>query len=53
MSTATRAPLTQLYNEMHGLFVQVGKHYCRKREARCEACPLRTLLPAEGANISR
>ena len=34
MSTAPRAPLTQVYNEMHGLFVQVGKHYCHKQRAQ-------------------
>jgi endonuclease-3 related protein len=45
MSSRTRTPTAQLYNEMHGLFVQIGKHYCLKREARCEQCPLRTLLP--------
>jgi len=40
MSIAARTPRAQVYNEMHGLVVQVGKHYCRKAEARCEACPL-------------
>jgi len=44
MSTAQRSPLAQVYNEMHGLFVQVGKHYCRKSEPKCEACPLGPLL---------
>ena len=44
MSTAQRTPLAQVYNEMHGLLVQVGKHYCRKSEALCEICPLRSLL---------
>jgi len=44
MSTAQRSPLAQVYNEMHGLFVQVGKHYCRKSEPRCEACPLGVFL---------
>ena len=44
MSTAGRGPLAQVYNEMHGLFVQAGKHYCQKREARCEACPLGPML---------
>jgi endonuclease-3 related protein len=44
MSTAQRSPLTQVYNEMHGLFVQVGKHYCQKSVPRCEICPLRSLL---------
>jgi endonuclease-3 related protein len=45
MSTAARSSLAQAYNEMHGLLVQVGKHYCLKREPNCEACPLRSLLP--------
>jgi len=44
MSTALRASLAQVYNEMHGLFVQVGKHYCLKRGPRCEICPLGPLL---------
>lgn len=47
MSAASRTSRTQVYNEMHGLFVQIGKHYCRKNEPRCFACPLRKLLPAE------
>ncbi|HUI84167.1 MAG TPA: endonuclease III domain-containing protein [Candidatus Binatia bacterium] len=45
MSEASRPPLAQIYNEMHGLLVQVGKHYCGKAEAKCEKCPLRSLLP--------
>jgi endonuclease-3 related protein len=45
MSTTKRSRLSQVYNEMHGLFVQVGKHYCLKQEPRCEACPLGSLLP--------
>jgi endonuclease III related protein len=45
MSLAQRSPLAQVYNEMHGLMVAVGKHYCLKSEARCEHCPLRTFLP--------
>jgi endonuclease III related protein len=44
MSTSQRNPLTQVYNEMHGLFVQVGKHYCQKSAPRCEICPLGSLL---------
>lgn len=35
-------------NEMHAQFVQVGKHFCRPREARCDQCPLRPFLPASG-----
>jgi endonuclease-3 related protein len=46
MSTTKRSQLSQVYNEMHGLFVQVGKYYCLKQAPRCETCPLRTLLPA-------
>jgi len=44
MSTTRRSPLTQIYNEMHGLLVQVGKHYCHKTEPKCEACPLGSML---------
>jgi endonuclease-3 related protein len=32
------------YNELHALFVQVGKNWCRGREARCNACPLESFL---------
>ncbi len=45
MSTAQRSPLSQVYNEMHGLLVQVGKHYCLKQKPRCEICPLGGILP--------
>jgi len=45
MSLAPRSPLAQVYNEMHGLIVAVGKHYCLKSEPRCEGCPLRQFLP--------
>ena len=44
MSTAQRALPAQVYNEMHGLFVQVGKHYCLKSAPKCEICPLGSLL---------
>ena len=44
MSSAGRSPLSQVYNEMHGLFVQVGKHYCWKKEPKCERCPLGPML---------
>ena len=46
MSTSERTPLIQVYNEMHGLIVGVGKHYCRKSQPRCDECPLRNFLPA-------
>jgi endonuclease-3 related protein len=45
MSTAARAPQAQAYNEMHGLIVGIGKHYCRKTGPHCEQCPLRSYLP--------
>jgi endonuclease-3 related protein len=44
MSAASRAPLAQVYNEMHGLFVQLGKHYCHKQWPKCEVCPLSVML---------
>jgi endonuclease III related protein len=46
MSMAKRTALAQVYNEMHGLIVGVGKNYCRKSQARCDGCPLQKLLPA-------
>lgn len=45
MSTANRTALVQVYNEMHGLIVGVGKQYCRKAKAACEGCPLHPFLP--------
>lgn len=47
MSTAHRTTLVQVYNEMHGLIVGVGKQYCRKAKAACEGCPLQPFLPAK------
>jgi endonuclease-3 related protein len=46
MSLATRLPLAQVFNDMHGYIVGVGKKYCLKSRPRCEECPLRHLLPA-------
>jgi len=46
MSRAARSPLAQIYNDMHGLVVQVGKHYCLKSRPRCETCPLKEFLPS-------
>jgi endonuclease-3 related protein len=45
MSRARRTPLAQIYNEMHGLIVRVGKQYCLKSAPRCEECPLQRFLP--------
>jgi endonuclease-3 related protein len=38
----------KLYNEYHALLVRVGKDYCRKSNPKCEACPLRDMLPVSG-----
>ena len=45
MSIAARTALAQVYNEMHGLIVGVGKKYCRKSQAQCDECPLQRFLP--------
>ena len=37
----------QVYNEFHALLVNVGKNWCRTRQPKCEACPLRRHLPAD------
>ncbi len=47
MSTAHRTALVQVFNEMHGLIVGVGKNYCRKTKPACDVCPLQTFLPAK------
>jgi endonuclease-3 related protein len=45
MSTAKRTALVQVFNEMHGLIVGVGKNYCKKSQPECEHCPLQPFLP--------
>ena len=45
MSTAKRTALVQVYNEMHGLIVGVGKNHCGKSEPKCDDCPLQPFLP--------
>lgn len=45
MSTAPRSNLVQVFNEMHGLIVGVGKNCCLKSQMRCEQCPLQRYLP--------
>jgi endonuclease III-like uncharacterized protein len=44
MSKAKRVPLAQIFNDMHGLIVGVGKNYCLKSKAHCEGCPLQRFL---------
>ena len=43
----------RLYNEFHALLVQVGKNWCRPREARCDRCPLREFLKAGQPRMER
>jgi endonuclease III related protein len=50
MSLAKRDAIVQVFNEMHGLIVGVGKHYCKKSQPECEQCPLQKFLP--GADSS-
>ncbi len=45
VSSAKRTALTQVFNDMHGLIVGVGKNYCLKSQPRCEQCPLQKFLP--------
>jgi len=45
MSTGSRTAVAQVFNEMHGLIVGVGKHYCKKSQPACEQCPLKNFLP--------
>lgn len=45
MSLARRCKTAQVYNDMHGFMVGVGKNYCRKAKPDCEHCPLAALLP--------
>ena len=46
MSAAQRTALVQVYNEMHGLIVGVGKYHCGKSQPRCDQCPLQPFLPS-------
>ena len=52
-SRMRRSPLAQVFNEMHGLIVQVGKNHCLKALPRCHECPLARfpgVLPPPGAS---
>lgn len=55
MSIAKRSGLAQVYNEMHGLIVGVGKNYCLKSNPLCAECPLGKFLPSriEQSGVSR
>ncbi len=45
MSLAKRCSTAQVYNDMHGFMVGIGKNFCHKSEPDCKRCPLATLLP--------
>ena len=45
MSLAKRSVAAQVYNDMHGFMVGVGKNYCHKTNPDCQRCPLAELLP--------
>lgn len=42
----------RLYNEYHALLVNVGKYWCRPREAKCDECPLRQFLPENKTDLA-
>jgi endonuclease III related protein len=46
MSTSKRSNAVQVFNEMHGLIVGVGKNFCKKSQPDCEHCPLKKFLPS-------
>lgn len=37
------------WQDYHAQLVMVGKDFCRPREARCESCPLKSLLPSHAS----
>jgi endonuclease III related protein len=45
MSRSQRTAWVQVFNEMHGLIVGVGKNFCKKSQPECELCPLQKFLP--------
>jgi endonuclease-3 related protein len=48
MSFAQRSATAQVFNEMHGLIVGVGKNFCLKSAPSCDECPLKVFLPPQG-----
>ena len=52
ISTVPRTATAQVFNEMHGLIVGVGKNFCLKSKARCDQCPLRVFLPVRGPRLT-
>lgn len=52
-SQLERSERARQFSEFHAQLVQLAKHYCLKREARCADCPLRPLLPPDSPSSSR
>lgn len=42
----------ELCNELHALFVEVGKRHCRRRAPKCQGCPLERYLPSPAGSRS-
>ncbi len=53
MSTAQRTLLAQVYNELHGLLVQVGKNHCFRVDPDCLNCPLSKYLPKPSVTMRK
>ena len=53
MSLAQRSATAQVFNEMHGLIVGVGKNFCLKSNPSCDQCPLKVFLPPQGPRRTR
>jgi len=34
---------TEKFNHLHAFLVETGKRFCKKREAQCEECPLKSI----------
>ena len=52
ISAVRRSATAQVYNEMHGLMVGVGKKFCLKSKPLCDQCPLRMFLPVRGPRLT-
>jgi endonuclease III related protein len=52
ISTVPRSATAQVFNEMHGLIVGVGKNFCLKSKALCDQCPLQVFLPVRGPRLT-
>jgi len=33
-----------VYNELHALFVRLGKEHCHRRNPRCHPCPIAGII---------